>query len=864
MWRPLLTFTALSFLFSFAFSFMPAKLGITYAGYTPGNTRTHAKQTEDEIAAFILDHFGIEYHWWTWTSSMRKARDAIIEANKMVDDTKGVPLEKDLGEAHFDDELFVKGQQRLMDLRSQMIEALKTFNVASARTLLGRQLHTLQDFYAHSNWVEMGNREISGIIGVTGQTGYPPNNVSTCSEFCGNSNDAAYMKSIQCADDCKYGDQTVGELYQSYKCFQLDLCPVPDCSANLLDTDGVVTSGYYLTEAGSGVQPPGKCTHGGLSDAGAEGIEGINKDSEWAVYAPHGLVTADDSNWHQIAADLSQQATQNYFQQFVQDPVLGGPALTETQLRQLFGLGAAPLVFVIDTTGSMGDVIEAVQEATIDVVNKLKGTVDEPSSYTLMAYNDPAGSDITTTDDADEFIDALNSLYASGGGDCPEPANEALLVTLNQIDKTSNVFLFTDAQDSDSENVDAVINLALDKLVRLNFFLFPSGCSDGSSYHQLADATTGSFIPMPDRGGADDMTQIALQLIDPNMIDVYTDYPTSSTSSLAKRQLGRRDGPSEVSIAADSTMASLIFRAAGAATLTVTRPDGSTVEDGDSNVSYFANGAITFITITSPEPGTWRGTRSDTTDGTALSIFASSWLTLNSFSFVEIRGGHPAWFPITDPLVAGTTYTVNADIDGTFDVDHFEFRSSVDGSLLQTFTMNKLDNSNGSSDEHIWYADVTSPCGTFYAYAYGSANGTSFQRVWPQVFNTTTSGCANFTTNSTTTTSSSSSTASSITISSTTTISTSSSSTTAATTTTSATLSSTSTSQTYSWGNGTSTLASSPTTTTQSLTAEAYTTPSVDTTMTTQRCSTCSLHTTSTWGNVTFAGQGVPMTTKVR
>ena len=737
---------------------MPAKLGHTY---TPGNTRTHAKQTEDEISTFLLSHFGISDA--DITSSIKKARDAIIEANRFVDDSAGV--EENVGEAHFDDELFVEGQARLMNLRAEMITALKTADAASARSLLGRQLHTLQDFYAHSNWVEMGNEVISDVIGVPGQTGYPPTSLSqrTCDDFCQNPADPTYVASYTCANNCKKGYESTTELAQSLFCFDTHhACQLPDCSANLLSNNSQVTSGYYLTTDGNGVKPLGKCSHGGLSDAGATGTEGINKDSEWAVYAPHGLV----SNWHQMAASLSQKATQRYFEQFVDDPQLGGPALTDPQLRLLFGLGAAPLVFVIDTTGSMGDVIAAVQQTTENIVDTLRGTIDEPSSYTLMAYNDPAGSDVFTTSDADTFIAALDSLYAYGGDDCPEPALEALLVTLNNTDKNSNVFLFTDAQEKDPENFGAVDTLAQEMLVHLNFFLFPSGCSDGSSYAQLAEDTSGSFIELPDRSGGQDMTTIAVQLIDPDFVNVYSDFPLPVPSNLARRD---NVSVSTVPVIVDSTMKSVTFRAAGTAPLTIMRPDGSIVTSGDSGVSYLANGAITFITVTSPAPGTWRAVRSDLTSGTALSVFASSKLTFNSFSFVEIRGIHPGWFPINETLVSGTTYTVNADIEGTFTLDHFEFRSSKSGEVLHSFTMERLNDTADMSPEHIWFTDITVPCGTFYAYVYGEdPTGAPFQRVWPEVFNTT-DNCGNSTipsSNTTTTSSGLTSPTSNVTVSS--------------------------------------------------------------------------------------------------
>jgi hypothetical protein len=48
---------------------------------------------------------------------------------------------------------------RIIDYRSKVLEKLKGSNpeIDSGRTLLGRALHTLADFYAHTNWIDMGN-----------------------------------------------------------------------------------------------------------------------------------------------------------------------------------------------------------------------------------------------------------------------------------------------------------------------------------------------------------------------------------------------------------------------------------------------------------------------------------------------------------------------------------------------------------------------------------------------------------------------------------------------------------------------------------------------------------------------------------
>ena len=40
-------------------------------------------------------------------------------------------------------------------------------DLTDTRELLGQLLHTLQDFYSHSNWVEMGKTDVNDLIGVS-------------------------------------------------------------------------------------------------------------------------------------------------------------------------------------------------------------------------------------------------------------------------------------------------------------------------------------------------------------------------------------------------------------------------------------------------------------------------------------------------------------------------------------------------------------------------------------------------------------------------------------------------------------------------------------------------------------------------
>src|SRR5215831_12903822 len=84
-------------------------------------------------------------------------------------------------EFHFDDEAFSTATARLTSLKASVISKITASNPdgAAARKDLGGALHTLQDFYAHSNHVELGNTGIDSRLGRSTFSG-PAASVATC------------------------------------------------------------------------------------------------------------------------------------------------------------------------------------------------------------------------------------------------------------------------------------------------------------------------------------------------------------------------------------------------------------------------------------------------------------------------------------------------------------------------------------------------------------------------------------------------------------------------------------------------------------------------------------------------------------
>lgn len=127
--------------------------------------------------------------------------------------------------------------------------------------------------------------------------------------------------------------------------------------------------------------------------------------------------------------------------------------------------GQADIVFVVDSTGSMGSAINNTARNVTDFVEELENTYNVQTNFSLIEYKDikEDGSNSTKVhqngfsnwySDADEFSKEIRSLLVNGGGDIPESLVDALgmaetLDYREDVDKF--VIIITDA-DYKTEN----------------------------------------------------------------------------------------------------------------------------------------------------------------------------------------------------------------------------------------------------------------------------------------------------------------------------------------------------------------------------------------------------------------------------
>lgn len=96
------------------------------------------------------------------------------------------------------------------------------------------------------------------------------------------------------------------------------------------------------------------------------------------------------------------------------------------------------VVFVLDSTGSMGGLIEGAKQKIWSIANGIVARKPTPEvRFGLVAYRDRGDEYVTKvfdlTDDLDTVFKNLQSFKAGGGGDGPESVNQALSEAVRKI-----------------------------------------------------------------------------------------------------------------------------------------------------------------------------------------------------------------------------------------------------------------------------------------------------------------------------------------------------------------------------------------------------------------------------------------------
>jgi hypothetical protein len=615
---------------------------------------THEDMTKQAVKELDAEFFGST----RMTRSMKQAMEEIARANAEVDE------DQVNGFKHFDGESFVAGKERLITLTADIKNRLTAGDGMGARRSLGHALHSIQDFYSHSTFIESGR---SGAL----TSLWNPSQALP---------DVAGPEAPTCKD-CQFVLLPDGNFFF-------------DCSSNVITP--ALSSGYY---GGENEKPAvtTKCRHGGPFDSGPGPRGGINKDTWFQALSEH-------AHLHGAAAGSAQEATR----QFIRD--LKGQ-ITQRQLELLLGVGPT-LVMVIDTSSSMGSLLDPLRAQALKLVDSRLSTDQEPLRYVLVPFNDPSVGPSTVTDDPDTFKTALSRLSASGGGDCADLSMSGALLALSLADEATDLFVFTDSEAKDSNLADSVSSLAQSKDARIHTFLFGTCLGFSSPYRRVASDTGGQVFQLGP-SEAERSIHFMDAALRANPVHLLTVADTAS-------------GSKSFSVPVDSTVSRVTFSLSGSPLMTLTRPDGSVVSPADPETELIQLSTAVMVTVLNPAAGTWTVTLHSSGEY-SLSVLGESPVDLDGFRFVETRGrpGHQGLFGIEGYPVLLLPSLARAELSGSIGSARIELWSKA-GSLLRTLPLTPEEQGHPLE----LFGAIELPTSPFSVYVTGTlANGEPYQRT---------------------------------------------------------------------------------------------------------------------------------------
>ncbi|MCC8982412.1 vWA domain-containing protein [Bradyrhizobium acaciae] len=261
------------------------------------------------------------------------------------------------------------------------------------------------------------------------------------------------------------------------------------------------------------------------------------------------------------------------------------------------------IAFVLDTTGSMGGLIEGAKRKIWSIATAIvDSNPDADIRMGLIAYRDIGDEYVTKkvelTRDIQDLYANLLELKARGGGDWPESVNEALDVAVNKMqwtqgrDSTRIVFLVGDAPPhmdyAQDTKYPVTLAVAKQRDIIVNAVLAGNAQDTERVWRDIAQHGNGEFIPIPQDGGQivtietpfdEDIIILQREIngtvipYGPRALQKRTESKTQQLASVAA-----------VSPARASEMASFINKRAKVTSEAVTG-DGDLVADGRNDIA---------------------------------------------------------------------------------------------------------------------------------------------------------------------------------------------------------------------------------------------------------------------------------------
>jgi uncharacterized protein YegL/cell division protein FtsB len=175
------------------------------------------------------------------------------------------------------------------------------------------------------------------------------------------------------------------------------------------------------------------------------------------------------------------------------------------------------VVFVLDTTGSMGGLIKTAKEKIWSIASTMASAQSAPEiKIGLVAYRD-RGDDYVTqvidlSSDLDSMFATLMDFEANGGGDSPESVNKALNDAVNDISWSQDtssykaIFLVGDAPPhmdyQDEIKFPQILSAAKQKDIIVNTIQCGADNDTQKHWQQIAQLANGRYFQVEQAGGA--------------------------------------------------------------------------------------------------------------------------------------------------------------------------------------------------------------------------------------------------------------------------------------------------------------------------------------------------------------------------
>ncbi|XP_053372636.1 von Willebrand factor A domain-containing protein 7-like [Mercenaria mercenaria] len=393
----------------------------------------------------------------------QEAIDDIVKQNNKVD-------QDHYTEAmwHFNGEKITEANAKMQTLRDTVIQILNNTapNYDAAREVIGQYLHLLQMFYSNSNWIELSGSIIYRPLGLTGQPimATAPPSIDTC-RSCGATLHTDCTSNIIVSRNF---------LTSSYKSGQDVTKPTSKYILRVFNQTGIKNGMPIWSTSRELMERMKNLSYGSVSCGPLDIVSttsrasgGINKDSMDREY-PASLHEEGRRSAIANTNFLDDKSLSLFSVEYGLRYVVG-----DEPFQDLLQIRAGnSLVFVIDTTGSMGKDIAAVQTKTAEIVRETQGTANAPYNYILVTFNDPGNlTTVQKTKNPDDIQSWLGAIKVHGGDDCPEFSLTGIQAASTVAMPNSQVFVFTDATPKDPQKINYITSLITEKKLRVQFLV---------------------------------------------------------------------------------------------------------------------------------------------------------------------------------------------------------------------------------------------------------------------------------------------------------------------------------------------------------------------------------------------------------